>query len=147
MAQGVAFKIPTKVGDQITQEYKYKDESGAVITAEKVILDTAEVDWAGVVGQEIINLLASGELTLPNTASVTISLKRESLTGQMEASKYTYALSSVASSGQFMAYLNGLNVTEDVVLAADGLSFTFDSEYPSDIFEDSTLFVDYIEAE
>ena len=146
MASGTAFKIPTKVGNQITQEYKYKDESGTVITAEKVILDT---DGTGteLVGQEIINLLSSGQLTLPGATSVSINFKRESLTDQMEAAKYTYALSSVATSGQFMAYLNGLNVTEDVVLAADGLSFTFDSEYPSDIFEDSTLFVDYIEAE
>jgi hypothetical protein len=147
MAQGVAFKIPTKVGDQITQEYKYKDESGTVITAEKVILDTEEVNWAELVGQEIINLLNSGQLTLPSATSVTINLRRESLTDQLESNKYTYNLNSPAKAGKFMVYLNGLNTTEYVELSGDGESFTFAAEYPSDIFEDSTLFVDYIEVE
>ena len=147
MAQGVAFKIPTKVGDQITQEYKYKDENGAVITAEKVILDTEEVDWAELVGQEIINLLNSGQLVLPDATSVTVNLRRESLTDQLANDKYTYSLNSPAKAGKFMVYLNGLNTTEDVELSSDGESFTFSSEYPSDVFEDSTLFVDYIEVE
>ena len=84
---------------------------------------------------------------MPDATSVTVNLRRESLTDQLANDKYTYSLNSPAKAGKFMVYLNGLNTTEDVELSSDGESFTFSSEYPSDVFEDSTLFVDYIEVE
>jgi hypothetical protein len=149
MASGAAFKLPKKVGNQITQEYRYKDESGSLVSGQKVIIDTDDVDWAESVGQEIMNLLASGELVLPDAAAGSISLRRESLTEQMESDKYIYQLSAAAKTGKFMVYLNGLNVTLDVELSEDGGSFTFNSEYSGDMFGEygATIFVDYIEAE
>ena len=145
MASGPAFKIPKIVEGQIRVEYRYKDEHGALTSGEKVIIDAEDVNWAKFVGQEVMNLLNTGELEFPEAASVSVNLRRESLTDQMESDKYTYSLSSQAKFGKFMAYLNGQNVTEDVELSADGLSFTFDPEYPGDIFVGSKLFVDYIE--
>mgnify|MGYP001386256468 CR=1 FL=1 len=149
MASGPAFKVPKKVGDQITQEYRYKDRDGNLISGKKVIIDTEDVDWASLVGEEIMSLLNTGELTLPDAASVTVNLKREYLTDQMEYGRHTYQLSSAAKHGQFAAYLNGLNVTGDVELAADGRSFEFNSEYEDGMFAEdgATIFVDYIELE
>tara|TARA_Y100000310_G_C20547694_1_gene746429 strand:- start:457 stop:897 length:441 start_codon:yes stop_codon:yes gene_type:complete len=141
MAQGQAFKVPKVVDGQIVQEYKYKNEDGELITSTKVIVDSAEPDWAALIGQEVMNLIESGELELPSAA---VNLRIEDLTSSLTNGQYTYSLDPAAAAGKISIYLNGLNVTADTTLASDGLSFTVDSEYPTDFFEDSTLLVHYV---
>jgi len=141
MAQGQAFKVPKVVDGQIVQEYKYKNEDGELVTSTKVIVDSTEPDWAALIGEEVMSLVESGELELPSGA---VNLRIEDLSSSLTNGQYTYSLDPAAAAGKISIYLNGLNVTADTTLAADGTSFTVDSEYPSDFFEDSTLLVHYV---
>jgi len=142
MAQGQAFKIPIEGSDgQIKQEYKYKNADGVLVTSTKVIVDVEDIDWANIVGEEVMKLIESGDLTLPSTA---VNIRIEDKTSLLTNGQYTYPLDPAAAAGKLSIYLNGLNVTADTVLAADGLSFTVDAEYPTNFFENSTLLVHYV---
>ena len=151
MASGPAFKITKRKTDgTLEKEILVKNLDGSISRVTQTVFEAGGPAVPATFSEEITRLIDIGEIELP-AAGISNSYIVE-ITDQLTAGKYTYNIvdssgASKKASSVFRVFLDGMNVTPDVTLAANGLTFTFMAEYPTESFgyPESKLVIDFIE--
>ena len=148
MASGQAFKLPkAKPDGTIERETLFVNAEGQVDRMTEIIFSAEEPALSESFGDEILALVESGEISVSLSDQHIVNIS-----DQLEAGKYTYIFvdkdgNSKKASAVYRIFLNGINVTDDVDIAEDYLSFTFIDDYNSDDFgyPHTKLIIDFTE--
>lgn len=150
MASGQAFRLPRENPDgTIERDTLFVNADGQVGRMTEIVLSAESPTLSEAFSDEIVQLIADGEisLSLPNQHIVNIS-------DQLSPGQYTYLFADKAglpkkSSSIYRVFFNGINVTDDVDVSADYMSFTFIEDYASDAFgyPDTKIIIDFTEAQ
>ena len=137
MANGRAYRFPKRnEDDSIEVQRLIKDKDGALKKVSELIF-TADTPSIPInFTEEINNLISSGQIVIPsdNTNKHIVDIS-----DQLESDKYTYHFISksgtpVKCGDIYRIFFNGINVSKDVDLSADNMSFTFMDEYEGYVF-------------
>ena len=98
------------------------------------------------VSKDTINQINDDITVIQNIANnVTLSLIVEDLKSSIENGKLNYSLSSKFKEGSLCVYVNGLQVSTDVVELEDRTGFSLNSDYSSIIdTEDTSIIASYV---
>jgi hypothetical protein len=151
MASGNIYRIPKRNADNtVSGSRLIKSSDGTFEEVSEVIFTSDSPSIPDSFTDEINNLIDSGKIEIPNSEVRNSHIV--DISDQLESGKYTYNFINsdgdlVKCSDIFRVFFNGLNVSQDIDLSADRLSFTFIDAYQAAEFgiEDSRLVIDFVE--
>lgn len=153
MATSSVYRFPkTKEDGSIEEERIIIDKDGSLKKVSEIIFTADSPTISESFTDEINSLILSGQIIIPTQEQAGAHIV--DITDQLEEGKYTYSF--VSKSGQsvkcgdiFRIFYNGLNVSEDVDVSEDRLSFTFSDLYSSKEFglPNTRLVIDFIQAQ
>ena len=150
MAIGSIYRFPKRLDDgTIKVKRKIKGNDGGLEDIDEIIFSANEPTLGSGFTAEINSLIESGEIKIPGADIVNSYIV--DISSQLEAGKYTYNFED--DNGEpaecdkiYRIFFNGLNVSEDVDISEDRLSFTFIDLYGDAVFglPESRLVIDFI---
>ena len=148
MASGTITRLPRARADgTIERETLFVNAEGQINKMTEIIFSAEEPALSEAFGDEILALIGSGDISISPSEQHIVNIS-----DQLEAGKYTYVFTdkdgnSKKSSAIYRIFFNGINITDDVDIAEDYLSFTFIDDYDSDIFgySNTKLIIDFTE--
>ena len=151
MATGAVYRFAKrKEDDTIEGERFVVDKDGSLTRIKETIFTTTSPVIPDGFTDEINALIQSGEIVIPEQASV--SMHVVDITDQLQAGRYTYDIvhangESISCGPIFRVFFNGLNVSEDIDISEDRKSFTFFDVYDGQMFgySESRLVIDFVE--
>jgi|TARA_Y100000287_G_C14221721_1_gene356717 hypothetical protein len=150
MAIGSIYRFPKKTEDgTIKVKRKIKTDDGGLEDIDEIIFSADSPTLGSNFTDEINSLIESGEIKIPGADIVNSYII--DISHQLQEGKYTYNFVNdnsdpVECDKIYRIFFNGLNVSEDVTLSEDRMSFTFIDLYGDAIFgmPESRLVIDFI---
>ena len=151
MATGPIHRFAKRKGDgSIEQKRVVIEADGSRAVIDEVVFTSDSPIINANFTDEINNLIQSGQIIIPSSDSLSHHIA--DITDQLESGKYTYNIVSregapLRTGDIFRVFLDGVNVSQDVVLSDDRTTFTFIDLYPANVFgaQNTRLVIDFIE--
>lgn len=151
MANGTVRRFPKRNEDNsIEGDRLIKDVDGTLKKVSELIFTAESPAIPSNFTEEINSLISSGQIEIPETEAANSHIV--DISGQLEAAKYTYDFvdkdgSAVKCGDICRVFFNGINVSQDVDISGDRLSFTFINLYGDAVFgkDETRLVIDFVE--
>ena len=155
MATGNIYRFPKRQADgSIRADISIKDENGNIQRVSELILESETPSISFELTEEINRLIENGDIIIPQTSASIGNMHIVDISSQLEAGKYAYNFvdknnNPVKTSDIYRIFFNGVNVSSDIDISEDKLSFTFIDAYEAVDFglPESRLVIDFIEEE
>jgi len=133
--------VVSEDGLKITQVYLRRNQDGSVVKGTRLVEDATDGSEISSVSRQVVENIESGEVSVSS-----IDLLWFDMSDLLESGKYTYDIDPVleVDIDTVSVFFNGLLVNSSVEKGA--MSFTFDSEHPSDFFDSGNLSIIYHKA-
>jgi hypothetical protein len=151
MASGFVYRFAkTQEDGSIKGERIIHNSDGSLTTISEIVFDADSSIFPSEFTDEINRLIDEGVIDVPSDLLTTSHIV--DISDELEEGRYTYNFvdkdgGEKEASDIYRIFLNGLNVSEDIDISEDRLSFTFIEEYEPEVFgyEDSRLVIDFVE--